>query len=270
MQDLLTKGIDENGQIRSEETHRFKDSELGRIPEEWEVVELGKVGIEFIDGDRGVNYPHQGELLKDGYCLFLNNKNIESGKFVFNEAQYISKEKDSALGSGRLKFGDIVITTRGTVGNMAFFNYQNLIVRINSGMIILRNYQHIFDPYFFIYLWLFSLPKKLRILGSGSAQPQLPLRDLRKFKFVSSPLSEQHRIAQILSQIDETIEKEQKYKEKLERIKQGLMQDLLTGKVRVNSLIEEVKNEADCKNVLLRHCEPAKGRRSNLKRKINV
>jgi len=44
MQDLLTKGIDENGQIRSKETHGFKDSSLGRTPEEWEVVELGEVG----------------------------------------------------------------------------------------------------------------------------------------------------------------------------------------------------------------------------------
>jgi len=52
-------------------------------------------------------------------------------------------------------------------------------------------------------------------------------------------LPEQNRIAKILSQIDETIEKEQKYKEKLERIKHGLMEDLLTGKVRVNHLIEK-------------------------------
>ncbi|MBE3138363.1 MAG: hypothetical protein IMZ63_00950, partial [Actinobacteria bacterium] len=58
-------------------------------------------------------------------------------------------------------------------------------------------------------------------------------------KFLKSPLSEQRRIAGILSQIDETIEKEQSYKNKYERLKQGLMQDLLTGKVRVNHLIKE-------------------------------
>jgi type I restriction enzyme S subunit len=43
MQDLLTKGIDENGNIRNEKTHKFKDSPLGKIPEEWEVVRLGEV-----------------------------------------------------------------------------------------------------------------------------------------------------------------------------------------------------------------------------------
>jgi len=44
MQDLLTKGIDENGQIRNEDTHKFKDSPFGRIPEEWEVTNIGKAG----------------------------------------------------------------------------------------------------------------------------------------------------------------------------------------------------------------------------------
>jgi type I restriction enzyme S subunit len=53
------------------------------------------------------------------------------------------------------------------------------------------------------------------------------------------PLPEQQRIAEILSQIDKTIEKEEQYKEKLKRLKQGLMGDLLTGKVRVNHLVEE-------------------------------
>jgi len=57
------------------------------------------------------------------------------------------------------------------------------------------------------------------------------------------PLPEQQRIAEILSQIDQTIEKEQQYKEKLQKIKQGLMQDLLTGKVRVNKLLEVENNE---------------------------
>ena len=57
------------------------------------------------------------------------------------------------------------------------------------------------------------------------------------------PLSEQKRIAEILSQIDQAIEKEEKYKEKLERLKKGLMEDLLTGKVRVNKLVEGEVNE---------------------------
>jgi type I restriction enzyme S subunit len=69
--------------------------------------------------------------------------------------------------------------------------------------------------------------------------PQLTAPKVAEYYIPLPPLSEQKRIAEILSQIDQAIEKEEKYKEKLEHLKQGLMQDLLTGKVRVNHLIEE-------------------------------
>ena len=75
----------------------------------------------------------------------------------------------------------------------------------------------------------------------GSEHKRFWISEYSKLTVFVPPLPEQHYIASILSQIDEAIEKEQKYKEKLERIKRGLMEDLLTGKVRVNHLIEEVE-----------------------------
>ena len=80
MQDLLTRGIDENGQIRSEETHRFKDSPLGRIPEEWKVVELGEVfklksGMTRpCDTSESGNYPIYGG---NGILGYTNEKNFD-------------------------------------------------------------------------------------------------------------------------------------------------------------------------------------------------
>jgi type I restriction enzyme S subunit len=79
---------------------------------------------------------------------------------------------------------------------------------------------------------------------SGTTVKGISAKNLRKINFIVPPLPEQHRIASVFSQIDEAIEKEQKYKEKLQRIKHGLMEDLLTGTVRVNHLIGEgVKDE---------------------------
>jgi type I restriction enzyme S subunit len=93
--------------------------------------------------------------------------------------------------------------------------------------------------YEYLYYHLrFRVPKILAQL-QGSGQPNLNKEIVDNSLIPLPPLLEQHRIASILSQIDEVIEKEERYKEKLERIKQGLMQDLLTGKVRVNHLIEE-------------------------------
>ena len=95
---------------------------------------------EIIDGDRGKNYPQQQEFLDEGYCLFLNTGNVTASGFSFESNQYISKEKCDLLRKGKLQRRDIVYTTRGTVGNAAFYAdsvpYEH--IRINSGMVIIR------------------------------------------------------------------------------------------------------------------------------------
>ena len=67
--------------------------------------------------------------------------------------------------------------------------------------------------------------------------PRTSWEILKSFQFALPPLPEQQRIAEVLSQIDKVIEKEENYKRKLESLKRGLMEDLLTGKVRVNKLL---------------------------------
>jgi len=74
------------------------------------------------------------------YCLFLNTGNVRKGRFDFSECQFISEEKDQDLRKGKLARNDLVMTTRGTIGNVAFYGdavkYEHM--RINSGMVILR------------------------------------------------------------------------------------------------------------------------------------
>jgi type I restriction enzyme S subunit len=74
---------------------------------------------------------------------------------------------------------------------------------------------------------------------SSTAKQTITVPQFLSIEALLPSLLEQRKIAEILYQIDETIEKEQKYKQKLESIKQGLMEDLLTGKVRVNHLIKQ-------------------------------
>ncbi|NLC27817.1 MAG: hypothetical protein GX780_03480, partial [Campylobacteraceae bacterium] len=137
MQELLTNGIDQNGQIRSPETHTYKQSKLGLIPDEWEVVDFLKA-INLIDGDRGTNYPKDEDFSEHGYCVFLSAKNVTKDGFRFNEIQFITKDKDEQLRKGKLVKNDTVLTTRGTVGNIAYFDESVIFknMRINSGMII--------------------------------------------------------------------------------------------------------------------------------------
>lgn len=156
------------------------------IPSEWHADSLDTL-IDLIDGDRGDNYPSKSQLLKEGYCLFLSTSNVRKNGFNFKDCVFISKEKDKLLRKGKLELHDVVLTTRGTVGNSAFFSEQikYINIRINSGMVILRSNQGVHRA-LFIYCLLQSDHAKNVINNflSGSAQPHLPIKDIKKLKFL--------------------------------------------------------------------------------------
>lgn len=236
MQELLTNGIDQNGKIRTNATHPYKPSELGLIPDEWEIVDFKKSNIKLIDGDRGTNYPKDEDFFEYGYCVFLSAKNVTKNGFRFADTQFISEDKDEQLRKGKLNKNDIVLTTRGTVGNIAYFNesiiFQN--IRINSGMIILRNQNNILsNDYLYIFLKSGLFEHQVANTVFGSAQPQLTVKEIEKFNICFSNKNEQKQIAKILTTQDKKIEIEETNLVKLKELKKGLMNDLLSCKVRV-------------------------------------
>jgi len=159
---------------------------------------------EIIDGDRGLNYPTASEFLKEGYCLFLNAKNVTSTGFNFDNCMFITKEKDTILRKGKLTRGDVVLTTRGTVGNLAFYNediqYDN--IRINSGMVILRMKQHIVDEVYFIEQFKMQLDGIKNKISSGSAQPQLPISTMNKIQVILPSILKQKEFSTFVQQVD--------------------------------------------------------------------
>ncbi|MBW2202282.1 MAG: hypothetical protein JRF71_15895, partial [Deltaproteobacteria bacterium] len=87
------------------------------IHPDWPMVRFEEAPFQIIDGDRGTNYPKKEDFSPSGHCLFLNTKNVRSDGFSFSDMEFISKEKDQALRKGKLQRGDVVLTTRGTIGN---------------------------------------------------------------------------------------------------------------------------------------------------------
>ncbi|MFH1052398.1 MAG: restriction endonuclease subunit S [bacterium] len=175
----------------------------------WKKYNLSDSPVQILDGDRGTNYPKKHEFFENGFCLFLNAKNVLSHRFDFSETMFISVEKDKKLRSGKLIKHDLVLTTRGTVGNVAYFgdniNFNHM--RINSGMVILRVNQELILPRYFYYLFISPIiQNQIKSYVSGSAQPQLPIRDMSLFEFDLPPLPEQRRIAEILGSLDDKIE----------------------------------------------------------------
>lgn len=194
----------------------------------WGEKKIGDYPVQIIDGDRGANYPKKEEFSDEGFCLFLNTGNVTSTGFNFTNNAFISKEKHTKLRNGHLIRNDVVLTTRGTVGNTAF--YSNKIhydvVRINSGMIIFRPDTKNIDPCF-LYNALRSevFKKQVDSFKSGSAQPQLPIGTLNHIKLPFPPLPTQRKIAGILSAYDDLIENNNKRIKILEEMAQKLYKE---------------------------------------------
>ena len=161
---------------------------------------------EIIDGDRGKNYPKAEEFSDEGYCLFLSAKNVTKDGFLFEQMQFISEEKDNLLRKGKLCRGDIVITTRGTIGNIAFYDddipYDN--VRINSGMVIIRQKEVSFNQIFFLNAFKNKIDEIKETNVTGAAQPQLPIHIMSKIKLLNPPIELQNEFADFVKLIDKS------------------------------------------------------------------
>lgn len=165
--------------------------------------------LDVIDGDRGAHYPNKSELQKSGYCVFLNTGNVTKDGFDFSELEFITEEKDRLLRKGKAKANDIVLTTRGTVGNVGYVseNIHHKIIRINSGMVIVRTNSEQFLPYY-VYIFFRSESFKNQCLknGSGSAQPQLPISALKNISIPCLSITTQQYIVSIIQALDAKIE----------------------------------------------------------------
>jgi len=191
--------------------------------------------VSVIDGDRGVNYPKSNDFFSDEYCLFLSAKNVTKNGFIFNETQFIKKERDELLRKGKLSRGDIVLTTRGTVGQFAFYSdevtYNN--IRINSGMVLLRNSNdNLLNSYFFKACNSFQISRQIKIVAFGSAQPQLTVKEINKIKINLPTKPEQQKIAAFLTAVDNKIEQLSKKQALLSEYKKGLMQQIFSQAIR--------------------------------------
>ena len=161
---------------------------------------------EIIDGDRGKNYPTADEFSDEGYCLFLNAKNVTASGFNFDNCMFVSKEKDESLRKGKLSRGDVVLTTRGTLGNLAFYTdeipFEN--VRINSGMVILRMKKEVIDEVYFIEQFKMQLDDIKEKIASGSAQPQLPISTMNKIQVLIPDIEKQKEFSEFIKRVDKS------------------------------------------------------------------
>ena len=231
---------------------RFKE-----FASDWKIDNLSDLSS-IIDGDRGKNYPKEKDFFDDEFCLFLNAGNVTKLGFDFKNKLFITKEKDQSLRNGKLERNDIVLTTRGTVGNVVLYNsdipFDN--IRINSGMVIVRNKNKIIPEYLYSYMKSPMFESQVNKTNFGSAQPQLTIKGLAKFKVSYPEEKEQIKVSIFLSLLDKKIELQSKKIEDLKLFKKGLSNkifstldvvkeeklgnicNITTGKLDANAMVE--------------------------------
>jgi len=225
--------ISKDGEVKiRNRVRRFKDSPLGRVPEEWEVVELGNVAnVKRGASPRPIEDPVYFSEGGRGWVRILDV--TSSNKYLKRTTQYLSPIGEQK--SVKVEPNELIMSICATIGKPTIVK---IPACIHDGFVVFKNLSSQVDIEYLFYYLTFK-EKDIQEMGQIGTQGNLNSNLVSSFELLRPPLPEQHRIASILSQIDEAIEKEKKYKEKLERIKRGLMEDLLTGKVRVNHLIEE-------------------------------
>lgn len=221
MQKLFTEGIGHT---------KFKQTKIGRIPEEWKVVKFTnyvelKHGFQFRDYD-----------FTDEGIPIVKIANLKDGSGLdFSNITYISQKRLYEFQEYQLKVDDILMALTGaTLGKVSVISedYGPILQNYRVGKFTPKN-DKIDKNFLSHYLRSERLRGKMFSLINESAQPNVGKADFDKIYMGLPTKNEQKYISQLLNEVNNKIELEQKTKAELENLKKGLMQKLLTGKVRV-------------------------------------
>ena len=227
MQQLLTKGIGHT---------EFKQTELGELPVEWEIQSL----VNLMEaGSTGVKRGPFGGALKKEYFVEEGFAVYEQQHVIYNQFNniryFISREKFEELNGFEILSGDILISCSGTVGRVTIVpdNIQRGVM--NQALLRFRPKIETVDSVFLYYLLTsdFMQAKMLDMTHGSTIKNMVAVSEIKEIKIGLPSKQEQQKIASILSSVNEQIESYEQEKEKYLELKKGLMQQLLTGKIRV-------------------------------------
>jgi len=216
MQELLSKGIGHE---------EFKETGIGRIPKEWEVVRLRDVTLGLLGGGTPST---SNRNYWDGNIPWMTSAHI-TGRIVANAQRNITNDGLRNSATNLVPKDNLLVATRVGIGKAAINKVDIAISQDLTGVIIDKAKS---TPDF-LYWCIISNERRLKSLAQGSTIKGLLREDLGKLNISLPPLPEQQKIAEILSTVDKRLELLRRRKEKLEKVKKGLMNDLLTGKRRV-------------------------------------
>lgn len=231
MQDLFTRGVDENGKLRpkrEDAPELYKESELGWIPREWEVEPAQNLCEAVIDCKN-----RTPPLKEDGYPV-IRTSNVRNGKFVTNGLVFTDRTSyEIWTARGKPEANDVMITREAPVGEVCLVP-KGKSVCLGQRMMMYKPSPEKLRYEFMLYALLSQqVQKRLLELAGGSTVGHVKVGDIRDLKLPTPDTTEQELIEQRLTKFFSLLSVETTTLNKLKSLKTALMQDLLTGKVEV-------------------------------------
>jgi type I restriction enzyme S subunit len=242
MQDLLTRGIDEHGQLRTEQTHAFKDSPLGRIPVEWEVLPISHV---IADIDAGWSPSCEDVTPGQGEWGVLKVSAISSGVFNPTESKRLpigllplpelEVHKDDVLLSRANGVTELVGRCVYVEATPSRLMLSDKTLRLNPRL------EKILPRMLCEQLKAESSRRQiLNYISGSSGQKNLSQKQIGSILIALAPIEEQQKLFKLLQNSARQFEFDEVNLKKTKALKTALMQDLLTGSKRVTDLLEPV------------------------------
>lgn len=216
------------------------------------MVKIKDIAI-ILNGDRSSNYP-SGKDFKSYGIPFINAGHLSKGTIDYSQMDYISKEKYACLSGAKIRSNDILLCLRGTLGKYA-------LVTVDGGapassLAVIRPKQEVINVNYLICIIASPIfQNQILEQNNGSSQPNLSASSVSEFQIPLPPMEEQRKIAEVLSDMDGMIASLEKLIAKKKDIKQGAMQELLTGRKRLPGFHKPFK-EYPYKNI----CQFVNGR----------
>jgi type I restriction enzyme S subunit len=231
MHDLFTRGVDENGELRppyEEAPELYKKTELGWVPKEWTMAKLSNLCDLIIDGT------HFTPNYQDIGIPFLRVTDVQTDEIDFSRLRFISRmEHDILVKRAKPVRGDILYSKNGTVGIPKIVTWDWEFSIFVSLALIKPKHHKILVDFLCEYLRSETLAIQMKRRSKQGTVTNLHLEEIREFDVLLPPKNEQLLIVERTRVIDDVIRTEEAKLQKIRKIKQGLMHDLLSGKVRV-------------------------------------
>lgn len=216
-----------------EKNREFVQTEWGTIPKDWKTLSIGKCcSIKARIGWQGLK---KSEYQSSGEYVLVTGTDFLNGRIDWKSCVYVSKKRYEQDSNIQIVKHDILITKDGTIGKVAFLDDVPCLGTLNSGIFVVRSHSEELDQSYLSKIFKsFIFDAFLESLVAGSTINHLYQKDFVHFNFPVPPtISEQTAIANILSDCDSEIAALEEKRDKYKEIKQGMMQQLLTGKIRL-------------------------------------